>query len=40
VIVTYELTNPDGAKGRNTEILTFEGEQIRSVEVHFGWSVR
>jgi hypothetical protein len=26
VIVTYEMKGPDGARGRNTEILTFKGE--------------
>ena len=40
VIVTYEMTNPEGVRGRNTEILTFNGEQIRAVEVYFGWTVQ
>jgi ketosteroid isomerase-like protein len=40
VIVTYEMKNPDGARGRNTEILTFNGDQICGVEVYFGWNVR
>jgi ketosteroid isomerase-like protein len=39
VIVTYEMTKPDGTKGRNTEVLTFSGEQICRVEVYFGWDV-
>src|SRR5437763_517873 len=39
VIVTYETTGPEGATGRNTEVLTFDGERIRAVEVYFGWSV-
>jgi len=39
VVVTYEMKNPDGAKGRNTEILTFRGEQICGVEVYFGWNL-
>jgi len=39
VIVTYEMTSPEGARGRNTEILTFDGERIRAVEVYFGWSL-
>ena len=39
VIVTYELTQPDGRRGRNTEILTFAGEQICSAEVYFGWNL-
>jgi hypothetical protein len=40
VIVTYEMTNRDGARGRNTEILTFDGDRIRAVEVYFGWNLR
>src|SRR5947199_201649 len=40
VIVTYKMKNPDGAKGRNTEILTFRGDQICGVEVYFGWNVQ
>ena len=40
VIVTYERTRPDGGRGRNTEILTFEGGQIARAEVYFGWDVR
>jgi ketosteroid isomerase-like protein len=39
VFVTYEMTNRDGTRGRNTEIVTFEGERIRGVEVYFGWSL-
>jgi hypothetical protein len=39
VIVTYEMGNPDRTRGRNTEILTFRGDQIRAVEVYFGWTV-
>jgi hypothetical protein len=39
VLVTYELTHPDGRRGRNTEILTFRGEQVREVEVYFGWDI-
>src|SRR2546423_15242061 len=27
VIVTYEMKKPDGSRGRNTEILTFKGDQ-------------
>jgi hypothetical protein len=38
-IVTYEMKSRDGAKGRNTEILTFRGGQICGVEVYFGWNV-
>lgn len=39
VLVTYEMTQPDGTRGRNTEILTFEGDRIREAEVYFGWSL-
>jgi hypothetical protein len=39
VIVTYELTRRDGARGRNTEVLTFDGDRIVRAEVYFGWSL-
>jgi hypothetical protein len=39
VIVTYELRRPDGTGGRNTEILTFEGDKIVRTEVYFGWNL-
>jgi len=39
VIVTYELTDQDGRRGRNTEILTFDGDRICRAEVYFGWDV-
>jgi hypothetical protein len=39
VIVTYELTHPDGRKGRNTEVLTFRGAEVCRAEVYFGWNV-
>jgi hypothetical protein len=39
VIVTYELIQPDGGRGRNTEILTFEGDRVREAEVYFGWNI-
>ena len=39
VIVTYEMTQPDGRRGRNTEVLTFRGDLIRAAEVYFGWSL-
>jgi ketosteroid isomerase-like protein len=39
VIVTYESTKTDGRRFRNTEVLTFEGEKIRRVEVYFGWDL-
>ena len=37
---TYELKRPDGSGGRNTEVLTFDGEQIKRIEVYFGWDLR
>jgi SnoaL-like domain len=39
VLVTYELKHPDERRGRNTEIVTFRGEQICAVEVYFGWDI-
>jgi len=39
VIVTYERTQADGGRGRNTEILTFDGDEILRAEVYFGWNV-
>jgi hypothetical protein len=39
VVVTYEVTRPDGSRFRNTEVLTFDGEQIAKVEVYFGWDL-
>jgi hypothetical protein len=40
VIVTYELRRPDGSGGRNTEVLTFGGDdRIERVEVYFGWGL-
>jgi ketosteroid isomerase-like protein len=39
VIVTYEMTHPDGRRGRNTEVLTFRGERICRAEVYFGWNL-
>ncbi|MGA2009766.1 MAG: nuclear transport factor 2 family protein [Solirubrobacteraceae bacterium] len=40
VIVTYEMTRADGDRGRNTEILTFNGDQITGAEVYFGWDLQ
>ena len=37
VVVTYELTRPDGTGGRNTEVLTFDGDKVTHIEVYFGW---
>ena len=40
VIVSYELRRPDGSRGYNTEVLTFdERDKIVRTEVYFGWSV-
>jgi hypothetical protein len=39
VIVTYERRRADGARGRNTEVLTFEDGRIRRAEVYFGWDL-
>jgi ketosteroid isomerase-like protein len=39
VIVTYEGTRKDGSRFRNTEVLTFDGEQIAKTEVYFGWDL-
>ena len=39
VFVTYESRKTDGNRFRNTEVLTFEGDKIRKVEVYFGWDV-
>ena len=39
VFVTYEATRADGTRFRNTEVLTFDGERIRRVEVYFGWDL-
>jgi ketosteroid isomerase-like protein len=39
VIVTYETRRPDGGAGRNTEVLTFDGDKISRVEVYFGWEL-
>jgi ketosteroid isomerase-like protein len=39
VIVTYEGTKADGKRFRNTEVLTFRGDQICRAEVYFGWDL-
>ena len=39
VIVTYEMTRADGGRGRNTEVLTFDGDEISRAEVYFGWNL-
>ena len=40
VIVTHEYTKPDGSKGRNTDIVTFDGDKIVRLEVYFGWGIK
>jgi len=39
VFVTYEAERHDGTRFRNTEVLTFAGDQLRLVEVYFGWNL-
>jgi ketosteroid isomerase-like protein len=39
VVVTYELKRPDGSGGRNTEVLTFNGDLVKRIEVYFGWNL-
>jgi ketosteroid isomerase-like protein len=39
VLVTYVSEKDDGTRFRNTEILGFDGDRIRSVEVYFGWDL-
>jgi ketosteroid isomerase-like protein len=39
VVVTYQSTKTDGSRFCNTEVLTFEGEKLRKVEVYFGWNL-
>jgi hypothetical protein len=39
VIVSHEVSHPDGHKGRNTEVLTIRGDQVCATEVSFGWNV-
>jgi hypothetical protein len=40
VLVTYEAARTDGTRFRNTEILTFDGDdRICRVEVYFGWDL-
>jgi hypothetical protein len=38
IIVTYG-SEQNGTKGRNTEILTFDSDQVVRTEVYFGWNV-
>jgi ketosteroid isomerase-like protein len=39
VVVTYECTKTDGRRFRNTEVLTFAGDEISKAEVYFGWDL-
>ena len=39
MVVTYEATTMDATRFRNTEVMTFRGEQIVRVEVYFGWNL-
>ena len=40
VIVTYQIRRPDGSGARNTEVLTFDDEDMFvSTEVYFGWEL-
>lgn len=39
VIVTYEATKSDGKRFRNTEVLTFRGDELVKAEVYFGWDL-
>ena len=39
VVVTYEGEKTDGKRFRNTEVLTFRGEEIVRAEVYFGWDL-
>jgi len=39
VIVTYEARRVDGTSFRNTEVLSFTGEQVSRAEVYFGWDL-
>ena len=35
----YEAEKQDGARFRNTEILSFDGDLVGRVEVYFGWNL-
>ncbi|HEY6654024.1 MAG TPA: nuclear transport factor 2 family protein [Solirubrobacterales bacterium] len=39
VVVTYDLKRPDGSGGRNTEVLAFDGDRVKRIEVYFGWDL-
>jgi len=40
VVMTHEYIKPDGVKGRNTDIVTFDGDKIIRLEVYFGWDIK
>jgi len=39
VLVTYEAERADGSRFRNTEVMTFAGDRVTTVEVYFGWNL-
>jgi hypothetical protein len=39
VVITYQIATGDRGRGRNTEVLTFRGEQVCRAEVYFGWNL-
>ena len=39
VLITYEAAKQDGKRLRNTEVLTFRGDQLCRAEVYFGWDL-
>lgn len=40
VLVTYEAAKTDGSRFRNTEVLTFDGDnRVCRAEVYFGWNL-
>ena len=40
VVITHEYVKPDGAKGCNTDIVTFNGDKIVRLEAYFGWDIK
>jgi ketosteroid isomerase-like protein len=39
VVVTHNATRKDGSRFRNTEVLTFEDDQVAEIEGYFGWDL-
>jgi hypothetical protein len=39
VFVTYELKRSDGRRGRNTEVISLDGDKVSGAEVYFGWEI-